>query len=162
MKNVIALVFGTSLTSITIYLKIASDQPINTTEIIVFLTFTIIGGLAISNNDILKKIRLGSLELQTFKRQADKIKQNVISELSTEVERQKESLREIVETQIKIASILADGSGRWDGFPEGHLDQINLYKKQLNKLISPTLDAEIEITIKELNDKIKKKGVNKK
>lgn len=60
---------------------------------------------------------------------------------------------------IEISYLLADGSGRWGGIPEEHIDEINKIRDELFKKLSISSNeiVEIEKKVKEKIEKINKK-----
>ena len=66
----------------------------------------------------------------------------------------KKDVSKVTETFIKIAHVLADGTGRYGGVPQEHLDQIKKYQNSLKEYLSSDFDDEIKNTIQEINDAI--------
>jgi len=56
-----------------------------------------------------------------------------VEKAKKEVYAAKEDILEMTKDIIKIAYILADGAGRWNGMPKEHLEEINKIKNQLFK-----------------------------
>lgn len=79
-----------------------------------------------------------------------------------EINTSKEEIKKIANTIVKMSYILADGSGRWDGIPEEHLAQIKKYRESLKEYLDPNLDQDVQKTISQLDEQIKKRTENKK
>jgi hypothetical protein len=62
----------------------------------------------------------------------------------------------VAENLTKMAFVLADGTGRWDGIPPQHMEKIKEYKAKLEKQLPATIDKEISSTLKDLNKSIKR------
>jgi hypothetical protein len=155
MKEIIALFLFLCITGITLYTSITKQIDAKLT--IIFLCFSVISGLSIANYDVIQKVSFQGMEIQTFKGQVTKIKQEAIDDIRRDVESQKKALTDVAGTMTKMAFVLADGSGRWGGFPETHLKQIQQYRASLHQYIDPNLDKEISQTLLSLEMQIKKK-----
>jgi hypothetical protein len=78
----------------------------------------------------------------------------------------KNEISEIAGATIKIAYILADGSGRWGGMPDEHMNKIKEYEKNIEKYFSGDLHGEIKKALDDVNQSInsrieKEKNANK-
>ena len=155
MKEIIALLFLLCVTVITFYLSVT--KQIDTKLTAIFLGFSIIGGFLMANHDLIKKVRYKDMEIETFQSQVTQIKKEAIDDIHKDVENQKKALTNVAETMTKMAFVLADGSGRWGGFPESHLKQIQEYRASLHQYIDPNLDKEISQTLHNLEMQNKKK-----
>ena len=120
-----------------------------------FLLFCLAGAFLIPNYDFIKHIKYKDFELDTFEHRVTQIKETAIEEIQRDVENQKKSLARLAETETKMAFVLADGSGRFGGFPELHLRQIRAYQASIKDYLSPDLDKEIDETIRRLDQEIK-------
>ena len=83
MKDIIALIVFLSLTFFFIYLAVEKRIGVGLT--IVFLTFAILSGLSISNSDIVKRLKWKGLEIETFERQVEQVKNDAIESIKNEV-----------------------------------------------------------------------------
>lgn len=64
----------------------------------------------------------------------------------------------VVATNItKMAFVVADGSGKFDGFPDVHLAAIKRYEEAMRPYLPPELDTNIQATIRDLNEQIHKR-----
>jgi len=154
MKELIGLLFLVCFATVTVYL--AASKQIDFKMTVAFLLFCLAGAFLIPNHDIIKRIKYDVFEVETFERRVTQIKENAIEEMRKDVENQKKSLALLAETATKMAFVLADGSGRWGGFPEPHLRQIKAYQASIKDYLSPNLDKEIDETIRRLEQEIKK------
>ena len=77
----------------------------------------------------------------------------------------KNEISEIANVIIKVAYILADGSGRWGGPSEEHLNKVKKYEKQIGKYLSDDLHKKIQEDINEvnkiINSRITQKNIGK-
>lgn len=78
-----------------------------------------------------------------------------------EINTSKEEIKKIANTMVKMSYVLADGTGRWDGMPKEHLEQIKKYRESIKEYLDPNLDQDIQKTISQLNEQIKKRTENK-
>ena len=154
MKELIGLLFLVCFTIVVIYLAVSKKIDFKMT--VAFLLFCFAVTFSIPNYDIIKRIKFDVLEVEIFERKVAQIKKDAIQEIQKDVENQKKSLALIAETAIKMAFVLADGLGRYGGFPKPHLRQIKAYQASIKDYINPNLDKEIDQTIKRLNLEIKK------
>lgn len=83
MKDIIALIVFLSLTIIFIYLAVTKRIGVGLT--IVFLAFTLLSGLSIANVDIVKRLKWKGLEIETFERQVEQVKNDAIESIKNEV-----------------------------------------------------------------------------
>jgi hypothetical protein len=154
MKELIALSFLVCFAIVTIFLTASKRIDFKTT--VAFLLFCLGGAFLIPNHDIIKRVRYDVFEVETFERQVTQIKQNALDEVRRDVANQKKSLSLLAETAIKIAYVLADGSGRLGGMPESHMKQIKVYQASMKDFLSPNLDKEIDQTMRRLEREIEK------
>ena len=154
MKEVIGLLFLVCFTIVTIYL--AASKQIDFKMTVAFLLFCLAGAFLIPNYDVIKRIKYDVFEVETFERQVTDIKQTAIEEIRKDVDNQRKSLVLLAETATKMAFVLADGSGRFGGFPDPHLRQIKAYQASIKDYLSPNLDKEIDQTIRRLDEECKK------
>ena len=93
-----------------------------------------------------------------------RIKQAKMDIFATEKELKKTEARMIKMSEIfvKMIAVTNDGSGRWDGVPPEHREQLEIYKSELLKQLTydekKILDAEIEKMLQELNEKIRRRN----
>lgn len=154
MKELLGLLFLICFSVVTFYLAITKQIDFKLT--VVFLLFSLGGAFLIPNHDIIKRVKYKDIEIETFERKVTQIKNDALEEIRKDVEKQKKSLAQLAEIATKMAFILADGSGRYGGFPEPHLRQIKVYKASISDYLDPNLDKEINQTIKRLEQEIKK------
>lgn len=82
MKEIIALLFFVCSAISTFYL--AAIRKFDWKITMVFLVFTLIGGLSIANYDIIKKIKWKDVEIETFERQVTEVKGQALDEIRRE------------------------------------------------------------------------------
>ena len=90
MKETIAILFGICLTVFTLYL-IVTKQIDSKMSVVLFL-FALIGGLGIANYDLIKRIKWKGLELETYEREVQNIKDGALHEIEQEVANHKQSI----------------------------------------------------------------------
>ena len=90
MKETIAILFGICLTIFTLYL-IVTKQIDSKMSVVLFL-FALIGGLGIANYDLIKRIKWKGLELETYERKVQDIKDGALQEIEQEVANHKQSI----------------------------------------------------------------------
>lgn len=90
MKETIAILFGVCLTIFTLYLILT--KQIDAKISVVLLIFALIAGLGIANYDIIKKIKWKDVELETYERKVQDIKEGALHEIEREVVNHKESI----------------------------------------------------------------------
>ena len=90
MKEIIALVFFSLFVIMTVYLTI--KQKITTPVLIIFLSFSLVAGIIISNYDIIKTIRWKDFQLETFEKDVKKVKDDAINDIRKEISNQKQSI----------------------------------------------------------------------
>lgn len=54
---------------------------------------------------------------------------------------------EIANTLVKMSAIVADGSGRYGGFPEVHKAKVNEYIRNLRALLSDDIDRQVDADV---------------
>jgi len=118
MKELIAFLIFFCISCISIYLSVI--KKIDSKILIVLLVFAIISGFTIVNYDIIKKIKfgstLGSIEVETAKKEIFETKETALKEIGLEVKGHEESIRLLIsnandakdkiENLIKIATDL--------------------------------------------------------
>jgi hypothetical protein len=62
--------------------------------------------------------------------------------------------RNVANNVIKMSYVVADGSGRFGGIPQEHLNKIKEYENKLKPMLDSNLDNEINADIKEINNQI--------
>ncbi len=90
MKEIVALLFLICLTIYVIWR--ARTGRIGKWLTIVLLGFALFGGLAIANYDIIKKVKWKGIELETYERKIQTIKNDALKEIEASVARHKESI----------------------------------------------------------------------
>ena len=132
---------------------------------VTFLEYKI-GGKTIS----IEKIKEAEERVLAKEKEIKKIKEEIeiskkqIIDTKEEILKMRENLLKTTNINLKIAAILADGAGRWGGFPDTHLRKIDEYSKELEKTIGlnyPKVKNEIADTLKILNKEIQEKSKNK-
>ena len=116
MKELVALILFGLFVGVTIYLTIR--KKITTSVTIVFLSFSLIAGVAISNYDIIKTISWQGVQLETFEQDVKQVKDAAINEIRKEIDEQKQSIklliadandtRDKIELQKKTVELLND------------------------------------------------------
>jgi len=104
MQETIAIFFGLCLIIFTLYLIITKkiDWKISA----VLLVFALIGSLGIANYDIIKRIKYKDIELETYERQVQTLKEDVLQEIKRDVVNHKDSISLLIaslnDTRAKI------------------------------------------------------------
>jgi len=73
------------------------------------------------------------------------------------IELKKEEIQRLAEVLIKISCVLADGSGRYGGFPPEHLEKIKDYQNIIRNYLPDNIEKEIDDTIRNINQLIEKR-----
>lgn len=60
-------------------------------------------------------------------------------------------VKRVATTVVKMSHILADGAGRFGGFPDEHLNKIKEYQKEIGESLDRNIDEIIRNDIKEVN-----------
>lgn len=126
---------------------------IGATNFTILFTVVVLVSLALYGFDRLKEIDLKNL----------KLKLSEFKEIQKDIYVAKKDVIGMAKDIIEISYLLADGSGRYGGMPEEHLDEINKVKDELFKKlsISSNEDIGIEKKVKEKIEKINRK-INKR
>jgi len=90
MKETVAIIWGFGWAAVAICLHI--KHGLHTNSFIALLVFSLVGGLAISNYDIIKKWKGLGVEIETVRENIENIKTSAISDIRQEVNRQKETI----------------------------------------------------------------------
>jgi len=107
MKQTIALLFGICMTIFTLYLIVTKRIDLKM-SVLLFL-FALIGGLGISNYDIIKKIKWEGwrgLELEIYERKVHDIKDDALKEIEQEVSNHKQSIAMLIRTGNELSDRL--------------------------------------------------------
>jgi len=112
MKELIAFLIFFCISCISIYLSVI--KKIDSKILIILLVFAIFSGLALVNYDIIKKIKfgstLGSIEVETAKKEIFETKETALKEISSEVKGHEESIRLLIsdanDTKDKIENLI--------------------------------------------------------
>lgn len=94
MKEIIALLIFILCSSITIYLAIKGRIVLQLT--ITLLVFSIFAGLAVSNYDIIYKIKWAGFEVETAKKEIKDLKETALKEIAEEVKDQKDAIKLLI------------------------------------------------------------------
>jgi methyl-accepting chemotaxis protein len=94
MKEIIALLLFIICSSLTIYLAVRGRIPLRLT--IALLVFSIFTGIAVSNYDIIYKIKWAGFEIETAKNEIKGFKESALKEIAEEVKDQKEAIRLLI------------------------------------------------------------------
>ena len=70
----------------------------------------------------------------------------------------RKDINTVAEQVTKMAFVVADGSGRFGGFPKVHLEQVERYREAMRPYLPPGLEGEIANTIRELNERIRQES----
>lgn len=115
-KETVAILFGVCVTIFTLYLIVT--KQIDAKISAVLLIFALIGGLGIANYDIIKRIKWKDIELETYERKVQDIKEGALHEIEREVINHKESIsllianlndtREKIDAQRKAVKLLVE------------------------------------------------------
>ena len=106
MKEIIALAIFFAVAVPTIILAYKDKIKIGLTS--TFLVFSIIAGLAITNYDVIKLLKWGNLEIQTFEEDVKTIKQSALKDVQNQVDEQKESLSILIRDLNALSGKLED------------------------------------------------------
>lgn len=93
MKEVIGLIIFLSFSIIIIYLAV--NKQIGTGLASILLGFSILSGFGIANYDLIKKIKWKDIEIETFEREINKIKQDALEKIEREVEKHKKEIEDL-------------------------------------------------------------------
>lgn len=112
MKELIAFLVFFCISCVSIYLSVI--KKIDSKILIVLLVFAIISGFTIVNYDIIKKIKfgsnLGSIEVETAKKEIFETKETALKEINSEVKGHEESIRLLIsnanDTKDKIENLI--------------------------------------------------------
>ena len=112
MKELIAFLVFFCISCVSIYLSVI--KKIDSKILIVLLVFAIISGFTIVNYDIIKKIKfgsnLGSIEVETAKKEIYETKETALKEINSEVKGHEESIRLLIsnanDTKDKIENLI--------------------------------------------------------
>jgi len=61
---------------------------------------------------------------------------------------------EIANTLVKMSAVVADGSGRYGGFPKEHQDKVNEYIQNLRGMLSKDIDQQVHNDVEEVREKL--------
>jgi hypothetical protein len=94
MKDLIALLFtmGFAIAAIILCIK----KKVNNIITISILFFSITLGFVISNHDVIKRLKLKEVEIETYERQVVDIKNKAIDEIKGEISVQKKSIEKVI------------------------------------------------------------------
>ena len=106
MKEIVALAFFLAVSVSTIILAYKDKIKISLASM--FLVFAIIGGFAITNYDVIKLLKWGNLEIQTFEQDVKTIKQSALEDVEKQVDEQKESLSVLIRDLNALSGKLED------------------------------------------------------
>jgi len=92
MEKIISILLFLFLTGLTIYL--VKNDLISDSFGISLLVFTIISSFLVANNDLIKKIKLRDLEIETFEKKVKAVKQKALDDLKKELKEEIEKAKE--------------------------------------------------------------------
>ena len=104
MKEIIALIYGVSVTIATIYFH--AKGKIAKVSASVFFAAAIIGGLAIANYDVVKKFKGFGVEVETARNEISSAKTQALSEIQKQVAKHKESIAMLIRTGNELSEKL--------------------------------------------------------
>lgn len=102
MKELLALLFPVCLGAATLYFSIT--RKLDFKHVVVFLIFSLTGGILIANYDIIKKFKWGNVEIETFERRVTEVKEKAVEEIRQEAEHQR---RRLILSQLRQLYILS-------------------------------------------------------
>ena len=102
MKEFLALLFLICFGAATLYFSITRKLDRITT--VSFLIFSLAGGILIANHDIIKKLKWGNAEIETFERRVTEVKEQAMEEIRQEAEQQR---RRLILSQLRQLYILS-------------------------------------------------------
>jgi len=94
MENIIAIIIFIIISTIAIYLSIKKQIDNKLTSIL--LCFAFFSGFGIANYDIIQKIKFGTIEVETARKEINDIKESALKDISKDIEEQKESIRLLI------------------------------------------------------------------
>jgi hypothetical protein len=141
MKEIIALLVSMPCSIIAIYLAVKGRISLRLT--ITLLIFSIFAGFAITNYDIIYKIKWAGFEVETAKNEIKGLKETALKEIAEEVNNQKDSIRLLISNANNTS------------------EKLEKQKEALNNLIQQATDLQIKIEIQKkkliaLNDSAEK------
>jgi hypothetical protein len=77
-----------------------------------------------------------------------------IEEARKEIETSKKEISTVATTLLKITYLVADGSGRWGGMPQEHLDEIRKLQSSLHNYLPEDLEKDVQKRVALLNEQI--------
>ncbi|TKJ39577.1 MAG: hypothetical protein CEE38_02315 [Planctomycetes bacterium B3_Pla] len=125
MKLILGLLAFICFSTITIYLSVEKRMDHKLT--VILLAFSILSGIAIANYDVIRKFKFGGLEVETAKKEISDAKDDAISAIKQEIEKQKESVA-ILTRDANVTS-----------------DKIEKQKSEINTLVKTAQELEKEI-----------------
>lgn len=125
MKDLVALLIFICVSITTIYIAVRKKIDLKMT--ITFLCFSIISGLTVSNYDVIKKFKWGSIEVETAKKEITEAKETALKEIGIEVKDQKESIKLLISNANDTR------------------EKIEKQKEALNSLIQKASDLQFKI-----------------
>lgn len=154
MKETVAILFGICLTIFTLYL-IVKKQIDSKMSVVLFL-FALIGGFGIANYDIIKKIKWLGLELETYERKVQDIKDDALKEIEQEVSNHKQSItmlitnlndtREKIDAQKKAVESLLEKIGYHEQSLQDLAFKANATKDRIETLHKASSDLALLLT----------------
>ncbi len=102
MKELVALLFLVCIGGATFYFSIT--KRLDFKVMVSFLIFSLAGGILIANYDIIKKLKWGDVEIETFERRVTEVKEQAVGEIRKEAEQQR---RRLILSQLRQLYILS-------------------------------------------------------
>jgi energy-coupling factor transporter transmembrane protein EcfT len=155
MKELIAFLVFFCISCISIYLLVI--KKIDSKILIVLLVFAIISGFTIANYDIIKKVKfgstLGSIEVETAKKEIFETKETALKEISSEVKGHEESIRLLIsnanDTKDKIENLIKIATDLENNIEEQKREiiEINKFTENTKKEIETLNTASAQIAL---------------
>ncbi|MDP3183322.1 MAG: hypothetical protein Q8M54_10975 [Desulfobaccales bacterium] len=106
MKDIIALLWLICIVGVTIYLHV--NHTLGKGSMIILFAVAILGGLSISNYDLIKSFEGLGLKVETARKEIETAKGKALSEIEKEVAEHKESIAMLIRTGNSLNEKLED------------------------------------------------------
>jgi hypothetical protein len=104
VKEIIALLIFICVATVTIYLSVI--KHIDTRLTVILLAFSILGGLAAANFDVIRRFKWKEFEIEAFEHQVTSVKEEALQEMRKQVQEQKDAtallVRDANDTRAKL------------------------------------------------------------
>ena len=104
MREIIALAIFLGLTLFILYLVIGKRSDVKTITALLF--FTLFAGYGVANVDVIRKVKWGSLEVETAKREIKEAKDSAIEELNSAIKRHETTINDLLKQGNKLTTNL--------------------------------------------------------